>query len=371
MPNDAVRVCFVIDRLSRAGTEMQLLLLLRHLDRRQVHPYLCLLDGGSEASRELEPDDVPVLRLGVRRLISLHAARQAWRFRRFLKENRIDVVQAYFTDSTRFAAPIAKATGVRAVFGSRRNIGHWTTRRDRLLGRFYNWLFFDKVIANCDAVRQSVIDQESVDADDVVVIRNGLDLARFARIHPWASKPAGSPRKVGMVGNLREVKGPDLFIEAAKIVLAQQPNTWFEIAGGGNREPYQQLIDRLGLQNHVRLLGPVSDIPAFLETLDLAVLPSRAEGLSNALLEYMAAGRPIVATDVGGNAELVQHLSNGLIAECDPSAIASAIQRILVNPQQAAEWAASGRESLVSSSNGDAVAALHTSFYRQAVGSHS
>src|SRR5262245_4969676 len=133
-----IRVCFVIDSLARAGTESQLLLLLRQLDRTQITPYLCLLNGLDEDSRALEPADVPILRLGVRRLASLNALSQAYRFWRFLRQEQIEIVQTYFTDSTRFAAPIAKAAMVRAVFGSRRNVGHWMTLKDRLIARIYN-----------------------------------------------------------------------------------------------------------------------------------------------------------------------------------------------------------------------------------------
>ena len=81
----AVRVCFVIDNLARAGTESQLLLLLKRLDRSKVAPYLCLLEGRDETSRNLEPADVPILRLGVRHLLSCMSSRQAYRFWRFLR----------------------------------------------------------------------------------------------------------------------------------------------------------------------------------------------------------------------------------------------------------------------------------------------
>jgi glycosyltransferase involved in cell wall biosynthesis len=214
-------------------------------------------------------------------------------------------VQTYFPDSTRFAAPIAKSAGVKQVIGSRRNIGHWMTKRDRWIARHYNRWFIDKIVANCEAARQAAIEQEHARPDQVVVEHNIIDLDRFRDIPPWTPKAPGEPRKVGMVGNLRHVKGPDLFIEAAKLVLEEFPDTKFEIAGGGDATPYQKLIDELGVSESVKLLGSIDDVPGFLATLDVAVLPSRAEGLSNALLEYMAAGRPIVATDVGANAELL------------------------------------------------------------------
>ena len=331
-----VRVCFVIDRLRRAGTELHLLNLIKHLDHIQIAPYLCLLNGvDDEICQQLEPHGVTIVRLGVRRLTSLHAVRQAWRFRRFIKFHHIDVVNTYSLDSARFAAPIAKSAGCR-VFGSRRDIGHWVNRRDRIIGRFYYHWFFDKVIANCEAARRSVIEQERVAAEKVLIIPNGINLARFKTISPWRPHSNGKPQKVGMVGNLRVVKGPDLFIKAAKFVIQECPDTCFEIAGGGDIDHYQRIIDANGLTARVKLLGSVADIRFFLSTLDVAVLPSRAEALSNALLEYMAAGRPIVATDVGGNKELIAHGKNGLLTPVeDPIALAKAVCDLLRNHAQA------------------------------------
>src|SRR5690606_36011109 len=107
---------------------------------------------------------------------------------------------------------------------------------------------------------------------------------------------------------------------------------------GGDATPYQHLIDELGISERVKLIGSVEDIPQFLGTLDVAVLPSRAEGQSNALLEYMAAGRPIVATDVGGNPMLLGAAAEqACIAAEDVSALAGRVLHILNNPQPARE----------------------------------
>jgi len=327
---EAIRVCFIIDNLSRAGTEMQLLLLLKHLDRGQIRPYLCVLDGEVDSSRALEPRDVPTLRLGLRRLMSLHAVHQALRFWRYLKHNRIDVVQTYFPDSTRFAAPVAKVAGVRAVIGSRRNTGHWMGKWDARIAGFYNRCFIDKVVANCEAARQAAIKQDNASPDKVAVIPNGIDLSRFIETAPRPPKATGQVMKIGMVGNLRHVKGPDLLIRAARIVVREHPRSQFEIAGGGDSNPYKELIRDLGLDGLVCLRGSVSDVPAFLADLDVAVLPSRAEGLSNSLLEYMAAARPIVATAVGGNTEQIQDQTHGLVVPAnDVSALATAITLLL------------------------------------------
>lgn len=348
-----IRVCFVIDGLARAGTESQLLLMLKQVDRSIIEPYLCLLKGENADSYELMPNNCQALSLGVHRLASGNAIRQAWQFWRFLRKNKIDVVQTYFTDSTRFAAPIAKAAGVKAVFGSRRNIGHWMTPTDARIARFYNRFFIDKIVANSEAARLSAIAQEGIAPERVVVVPNRIDLERFRHVPLWQPKPTGALRKVGMVGNLRPVKGPDLFIRAAQIVLTDHADIEFEIAGGGDPQPYRQLIDELGIADNVRLLGPVTDVPAFLATLDLAVLPSRAEGLSNALMEYMAAGRPIVATDVGGNGELLGELAGRCCsAAVDEKCLAAHIRRILSDDNLAATIAASARRNVALSTPG-------------------
>src|SRR5262249_53232775 len=117
-----VRVCFLIDELAAAGTETQLLALIRRLDRCRLLPYLCLLRGVSVASRALEPDDCPVLRLGAGSLRSPANLVRAWRFARFLRRERIDVLQVYFPDSTYFGVLVGRLAGVPAVVRTRNNV---------------------------------------------------------------------------------------------------------------------------------------------------------------------------------------------------------------------------------------------------------
>src|SRR5262249_60234482 len=99
-----------------------------------------LLDGNDESSRALEPADCPLLRLGVRTLASRHAARAAWNLARFLRHNRIDILQAYFLDSVYCGAPVARFAGGRKMIPLRNNAGYWLTRRHRLLAKIYTRL---------------------------------------------------------------------------------------------------------------------------------------------------------------------------------------------------------------------------------------
>ncbi len=324
-----VRVCFLIDELAPAGTETQLLALIRHLDRQRVRPYLCLLRGDNPASQALEPDDCAILRLGVG---SLHHPATLWRFGRFvrfLRRERIDVVQAYFPDSGYFGVPAAWLAGVRNRVRTRNNIGHWLTPLHRLLGRALNVLT-TCTIANCEAARQALLAAEKPAVESVLVLENGVDLQRFRDIPPLSQCSPDKPR-VGIVANLRPVKGLDVFVAAAARLRDRHRQAAFAVAGEGElRTSLEEQAQRGRLAGRFEILGSVADVPEFLAGLDVAVLCSHAEGMSNALLEYMAAGRAIVATAVGAATELIEHGTHGLLVPPgDAERLAEAIGRLL------------------------------------------
>ncbi len=334
-----VRVCFVIDELARAGTESQLVALLSRLGRSRVLPHLVLLRG--EAPSPLEPAGCPVLRLGVKSLGSVRAAVAGLTFLRFLWDNRIDVVQAYFPDSTRFALPLAWLAGVPHRVRTRNNTGHWAGATDRLLGRVLN-AFSTASVANCRAARRSLLADERVNPCRAHVLENGVDLERFLALEP----PGGPALVVGAVANLRPVKGLDVLAEAAVRLQAACPDLRFRVAGEGEHRPaLESRIARGGLTGRFQLAGACADVPTFLAGLDIAVLPSRSEGLSNSLLEYMAAARPIVATDVGANAEVLRDGVDGLIVPPDDAAaLACAIGRLAQDTELSRRLALSARQ---------------------------
>ena len=345
-----IRVCFIIDNwlLGRGGTEVQLLMLLKHLDPKRIKPFVVLYRGQEKDNRQI-PVDVPLLCLEIRSLLSFSIPGKYRQFYRFLKEEKIDLIQTYFPDSTFFGAIAGKLSGVKCVFGARRNIGHWMTPKDKCVAKFLNRFFLDKIVANAEACKKAVIEQENAKPENVIVIPNGIERDRFQSIPTWSRENAHFPRKIGAVGNLKPVKGTDVLIDAAKIVLDKHTDVQFEVAGTGNFDLYNKQIADLGIADRFRLAGSLADIPGFLATLDVAVLPSRAEGLSNGLLEYMAAGRPAIATDVGGNGELIRNGENGLLVPSEnPQALADAICDLLDNPQKAERFALAARNDVQS-----------------------
>ncbi len=354
-----VRVCFLIDNLSRAGTETQLLALLQAFDRTLVEPYLVILDGEGDESRSLEPDHCPVMRLGVKKLLSRRALTAGRWFARFLRRRNIDVAQIYFLDSFYFGAPIARRAGVRRVIRVRNNLGYWLTLRHRLLNRIYRrWV--DRNLTNSVQGRAE-LESEGVAASSITVLENGVDIERFRVLPPEFN---GTIR-VGAVANLRTIKCLDRLVRSAAELLQRHPNLQFEIAGEGpQRGELEKLIQDLRIAERFHLLGAILNVPGFLASLDIAVLCSKSEGMSNALLEYMAAGRAIVATRVGAAEQLIRNGQDGLLIEPnDDAALTDAIAQLIESPEGARRFGASAQRRAVESFSRMAMRRRFEEFY--------
>jgi glycosyltransferase involved in cell wall biosynthesis len=364
-----VRVCFLIDNLYVGGTETQLVALIRALDRRRVQPYLCVLRGDLPGSRELEPDSCPVLCLGVGSLCAAATLGKARRLAQFLRRHRIDVLQTYFADSMYFGVLVGRLAGVPHIIRTRNNLGYWLTPLHRRLGRLFR-RFADLTLTNCEAGRQAVLADEGADPRSVVVLENGVDLERFAAVPPLGATPG--PVRVGVVANLRPVKGLDVLARAAARVAAVRPGVTFEIAGDGPMRPeLERLIADLGLGGRLRLPGIQADVPTFLARTDIAVLCSHSEGMSNALLEYMAAGRAIVATRVGANERLIEDGVNGLLVPPgDEPALAAAVGRLADDGRLRARLGAAARARAERDHSRPAMVRRFERFYQALVRGH-
>ncbi|VTS02527.1 glycosyltransferase [Tuwongella immobilis] len=364
---EPIRVAFVIDALSAAGTESQLLALIRSIDRAKVVPHLVLLNGDDPASQALEPRDCPVMRLGIRKLLAPSTLRKAIAFRRWLREQRIDIVQAYFYDSVHFAVPIARWAGVPRVIRVQNNSGYSLTgmrkRMTQSLSRFIDW-----TLTNSDTGKADLIARQIARPETIQVMENGVDLVRFRGIAPI--DPSEPIRRIGMVGNLRPVKNIDGLIRSMVPVVRQLPDVMLEIAGEGpDRPALESLIADLGLTANVRLLGSISDIPGFLARQQIAVLASHSEGMSNAVLEYLAAGRAVVATKVGANARLIPSDDFGVLVPAgDGDALSAALLRVCQNSTLAARLGANARQRVEREWSRESMCRRFEQFYAQILG---
>ncbi len=298
-----------------------------------------------ESSFYNTPCPCPVYTLGLHRTYDLTALRGALELSRFLERQEIRIVQTFFESSDIWAGLVVKLLSDARLVWSRRDMGILRTRKHHLSYRLMARAP-DRVFAVSEQVRQHCITVDRIDPARVETIYNGLDLDESPIAKP--AKAAGE-FLIATVGNIRRVKGHDLLIKAAAAVALRFPGASFCIAGEVLEPEYftelQMLIHDLNLAGRFHFAGGVTDLREYLSGADVFVLPSRSEGFSNSIIEAMAAALPVVATDVGGNAEAVRDSISGYIVPPeDPAALAKAITRLLLDPRQASRMGEAGRE---------------------------
>lgn len=291
--------------------------------------------------------EIPEFRLNS--FYELHTGRQVRRFAQYLKQHEIDVVHTHDFYTNVFGMAGAALARIGARIASRRESAV-RPGSQRFVERCA-YRAAHAVVANCEDVRRQLI-KEGVPAEKVRTIYNGLDLARVEAgqgerkdILNALGLPAAS-RFVTIMANMRaHVRHPEpaclkdhpTFLRAAQQVKSSVPDAAFIIAGEGElKEQTQELAKTLGIADRTFFIGRCQDVGAVLSISDVCVLSSRSEGFSNAILEYMAAGKPVVATDVGGAREAIIHGENGyLVAAGADGPMADHIKSLLLDPENA------------------------------------
>ncbi len=318
-----IKVLYCIDSISRGGTETQLIGLINRLDRRGFAPSLCTLRPSSDYLGEA---DCPRLELGARRLFSAGGVSRLRALAAHLREQRIDVVQTFFQDSTLLGIAAARLARVPVRLVSFRDLGFWRTPAQEFLMR-RTYPLATGFLANSEAVKHHVCSRDRLDPRRVGVIRNGIDVDCYRFVEHTEGGVA-----VGIVGNLnRRVKRADLFLRAAARVADRHPATTWHLIGDGELRPhYERLAAELGIADRTVFAGRIADVPAYLQRLAIGVMCSDSEGFSNAVLEYMLSGCAVVATSVGGNLEAVHDGRTGLLVPPgNDIALASALSRLI------------------------------------------
>jgi glycosyltransferase involved in cell wall biosynthesis len=360
-------VLLVIDQFSRTlgGGERIALKLASLLPQYGYRASILTFSIHPESTVLISPP-CPIYLLPLQRTYDLTAFRAALAFRRFLRQKKVDIVQTFFESSDLWAGFVTKTMSKAKLIWSRRDMGILRARKHHVAYRLMAGTP-DAVFAVSEQVRHHCIQVDRIDPTRVQTIYNGLNLEDWsARSRP--TKTAGKAL-VTTVGNIRRVKGHDVFIKAAASVVQQFPNVSFSIAGEVLDPAYfaelQALIRDLNLSEHFHFAGGVTNLREHLFAADIFVLPSRSEGFSNALVEAMAASIPVVATEVGGNAEAVtEGVSGFLVPPDDPAALSGAIAKLLANPSLARDMGAAGKALVAEKFTIDAMMNRITSAYR-------
>jgi glycosyltransferase involved in cell wall biosynthesis len=332
------------------GTERQVLNLGRALHRRGAQVRFGCFKKGGRLAAELDETGLPVHEYRLRSLYSARAVRQAATLARDLARARVDVIHAYNVYGTVFAVPAARTARVPVVIASIRDCGLYLDARKRRAQRLA-CRFADLILANADGVKRWLID-DGYPADRIAVIRNGIEVDRFT--HGAAERgatqrmlglPAGTPL-LATIGRLCPSKGIEQAIDAMTIVRTRHPDARLLIVGEGLRsvagelhpdDTYRRQLETrardAGVADRVIFLGYRADVADLLRDVSVTMQPSFTEGLSNSVLEEMAAGCTVVATPVGGTPEVIAHGETGMLtAAGDARALGTTVDALLDQP---------------------------------------
>lgn len=318
------KIAYIIDTVYSpvGGTERQLLLLLQHLDRSKFTPILCALTLSDWLEKSFT--NCPLYVSNITSFKKLDAWKNMWRLSRFLRDERVDIVQTFFQDANKVGIIAAKLAGVPLVISSRRNQGYWHTKAELAQVKILNhWV--DLFIANSFSTKEWVNAVEHAAEEKIKVAYNGIDLSLFdannrsqRTLYRQMLGITDHNIAICMVANYRPIKGYEVLLRAARVVAEHASNAiFFAVGDFDEKDDYydklRELTDQLSLTDRFIFLGPRSDVALILQAIDIGVMSSNSESFSNALGEYLAAGLPVVSTDVGGALESISPGENGYI----------------------------------------------------------
>jgi glycosyltransferase involved in cell wall biosynthesis len=316
-----MRITFIIDHFSYAlgGTEIQVEKLIQGLSAEfeieliSFRPSEWLATRGRNLGCRVSVYQINNFR-------RFYTYRNFFRLVRHLRKTKPDVVHTFFPVANIFGVLAARLAGVQKIVASRRDYGEWMSRRYLLMSRFAN-RFVARIVTNSNQVKRLTQQVEKYPENKIVVIYNGIDMGSFHRSTPniklrHALQIQNGNKVVGLIANYRPMKRHETFVRAAREVIQQRNDIDFLLVGqnavpGEPKQAIQQLVTSLGIERRVHFAHADGNVRDFLSILDVGVNCSEGEGLSNAIMEYMASEIPCVVSSSGGNPDLITDGDNG------------------------------------------------------------
>jgi glycosyltransferase involved in cell wall biosynthesis len=365
------RLLYAIETSRAGGTQTAILTLTRLIDRARFEPIVALPEPGW-LGEKLAARAVASVRVDNR----IGARGFDWRLLRSLvaciRAQRIDLVHSFLFTMNLYGA-VAAAITRRPIIVSLRSTHYDFAKRHRV----WCWRLIrrlsDAIVAVSDDAAETLWRAGGVPRTQIRVIPNGVDVTRF-RPQPGAERPPHlpAPPLIATVGRVCEVKGQEHLIRALPAVERAVGRVSLAIFGEKIEPTFsrlQRLCAELGVSERVYFAGLRDDIAEVLPWVDVFALPSLSEGMSNALLEAMAAGRPVAATAVGGNRELIRDGENGLLVPAaDADALAWALCRLISDRRLAAAMGGAARRAAQQRFSLEAMVRQHEQLYLRVLG---
>ena len=367
-----IRVMHVVLTMGNGGLENVVLNLCRSIKNPEIEQLVCCLEAEGPLVQFLEELGVPVFFLGKKPgidfLLPLKLAR-------LFRRQKIDVVHSHDTGANVYGGLGGLFARVKSVVKTEHGGINLVTSS---LLKFDTWLSnrLDKVISVSTYLKNQMV-QQGVNPKKIIVIPNGIEVEKFQQTidSVQTRKEFGfeeGDTVIYTVGRFVPLKNTQLLIKVAPKILAEFPQVKFAIIGFGPLEDdLKKMVAEANIQESVKFLGNRTDLPKILPALDIFVLCSRLEGLGLVILEAMAAGKPVIATRVGGIPEIVKDKQNGLLFTTDnEEELIAAIKAYLNQPELRKKLAAAGEITVNSRFTISGMAQAHTKVYRYHFYSH-
>ena len=365
------RVLIVIAQLDRGGAERQVVNLANRLAPEGFEPEVAVFYPNGDLEPELRGAGIRVHQI---RRTSKVGHESILHLSRILRKGRHGIVHSFLWPANWRSRLAGILAGTPVIISSTRSLETWLRPHhvtvDRLLARRT-----DAIIVNAEAIRDFLVRREKIPPRLIHVIRNGLDTTRFERLpgrdeaRVGIGLPPGAP-VVLSVGNLQPEKNHEDFLRMAVQVAHHVPDARFVLVGGGERRrALETAATELGLQEKVVWAGPQEEVIPFLAASDVFVNTSRREGCCNAILEAMAAGRPVVAFSVGGNPELIEPGRTGaLVPFGDIAGLSAEVEGYLRDPARAGEHGREGSGRVAAQFSVQTMVSRTAELYRELLG---
>ncbi|MBU0678810.1 MAG: glycosyltransferase [Verrucomicrobia bacterium] len=344
MSQNGPSVLHITYDLIRGGTEGQCARVCMCLNSRGLAHRVAVFRRKGFFLESVEQACGPVYEIGITRMLSLDTFRRVKALAGYMRSEGFDLVHGWDMDACIFGYIAARWAGVPFIT-SRRNMADVMPEYKKRLLRFAD-RHAAHVVVNADSIR-AYVEASGVPSASVTRIGNIVDVAEFDRLASLEvdGMPSSDNPVVGIVGRLEPEKDVATLLRAAAILRDESPVHVVIVGSGSLRSELEQLAEELGISQVTTFLGERSDVPSVVRHFDIGVLvPASNEGLSNSILEYMAAGKPVVATDCGGNRELIERGNCGFIVPVgDANALANSIRCIITDDRLASELGANGR----------------------------
>lgn len=333
-----ISVLYLIDHLRQGGSERYVSELAKKGKKIGVHPHVICFSEGGIFFEELRQSEIPLISFQLRTLYHPKTSVLLMQLIRFVRDHRIQVIHSFQPNANILGTLVGCLTRTPVII-SRRSLGDFGSLGSKRLVWIQKNItnrMADRVLVNSLAVQEAAIRKEEIPSEKVTLIYNGLDTERYA---PCSDKALARQSLgilpgdfvFGISSGLRPVKGVDVVIQGFSPVRRRYSNARLVIAGDGpERNRLEALVQTLGLETSVIFLGTKSHMEAVYPLFDAFVLCSHSEGFSNALLEAMGMGIPVVATRVGGNIEMIEDGKTGfLVPPGDPAALSERMSLLL------------------------------------------